>query len=104
MVTLFPIAGSGIQLQQQRICKVQKRKQSVHSQDHQTALDNKSGEFSKNHIVMATLVRTGFFELDGAVQHSIVPTSATREVPSREETNIQNCTPTFQKEPLFSAA
>lgn len=43
IVTLFPIAGSGIQLQQQSICKVQKRKQSVHSKDYQPALDNKSG-------------------------------------------------------------
>lgn len=42
-VTLFPIAGLGIQLQQQSTCKVQKSKQSVHSKDYQPALHNKSG-------------------------------------------------------------
>lgn len=41
--TLFPIAGLGIQLQQQSTCKVQKSKQSVHSKYYQPALHNKSG-------------------------------------------------------------
>lgn len=66
LFTLFPMAGSGKQLQQQSIYKVQKSKQSVHRKDYQPALHNKSGWFKKNLILMATLIKILFhFSLMG---------------------------------------